>query len=162
MLHRHRRKNSIGGGGQLDPLSDPYVWWAFYSALENTHPFHSREVSLKGGSVRAPPAVSQGVQILQASDLSAKTQKAARVKKKKKKNTTKPHVLDVKGGFYSNCKCFHQFKDASKGAAWGSKRITYAALIKTNAISAYPLRPSVLDGFFCKRWGPKSNSAQFI
>lgn len=36
----------------------------------------------KGGSVRAPPAVSQGVQTLQASYLSAQTHTAIRILKK--------------------------------------------------------------------------------
>lgn len=39
--------------------------------LKNTYPCCGHKFVLKGGSVRAPPAVSQGVQILQAANLSA-------------------------------------------------------------------------------------------
>lgn len=83
----------------------------------------------------------------------SKDNNGIRIKKRNKKKHATPHILDIKGGFYSNRKCFHHFKTANMGTAWGSNHITYSALIKTNAISAYPLRPSVLGGFFCKRWG---------
>lgn len=55
----------------------------FIQHLKNTHPFCSRQVSLKGGSVGAPPAVPQCVQILQASNLSAKTHNSVKIGQKK-------------------------------------------------------------------------------
>lgn len=138
---------------------DPKVWWVFYLALKNTHPLFKS--SLKSGSVWAPPAVFQGVLTLQATNLSAPTHNPVRIKKK---NSQKKNIQDIKciKSWCNVClvgwllfKSFHYFKEINAGTLWGSKHITYSALIthKTNTISAHPLWPSVLYGFFCERWG---------
>lgn len=78
----------------------------FIQHLKNTHPFRSRQVSLKGGSVGAPPAVPQCVQILQASNLSAKTYNSVKIGQKKKKKIQHLTLLTKRVAFIQTASVF--------------------------------------------------------
>lgn len=163
MLHRHRRKNRIffflfweaAAWSTLQiPMCDGHFIQHLKILTPSAVPRFLSKVALSGR-----PLLS--LNVYRFSKLPTCQQR--HIRHKKKKNTTTPHILDIKGGFYSYRKCFHHFKDVNTGAAWGSKRITYSALIKTNAISAYPPSGHLSwVGFSCRSWGQKSNSAQFI